>query len=248
MNELNTKLVGFASASLLAFQRVQLFDRVDTKFMIQSEKLPFFMEALTQEYTVLSIQNNHVHPYKSVYFDTSDLLYYQQHHRDKRSRFKVRKRFYDLTETAFLEVKEKTNHGRTIKTRTATTSDIDVISVEERSKLADSFNLPATNLTNALTIDYNRISLANFSTNQRLTIDSNLIFTDKNRSLSIDNWAIIEVKQAKLDRSSTALQTLKKMGVRPNGMSKYCLGTAILKTNDVPVARFRPFLKRFSLI
>lgn len=248
MNELNTKLAGFASASLFAFQQVQLFDRVDTKFIIPVEELPFFADSLQKDYTVLSIHDKRIHPYHSVYFDTPDLLFYQQHHRDKRSRFKVRKRFYNLTDKAFLEVKEKTNRGRTIKTRTPTTTNIEAITYDEKMTLSNSFNLPATDLTNALTVNYSRISLADFSTNQRLTIDTNLHFVTKSSSFTVNNWAIIEVKQAKLDRSSTALQTLKKMGIRPNGMSKYCLGTAVLKPHDVPVAGFRPFLKYFSLI
>jgi hypothetical protein len=176
------------------------------------------------------------------------LLYYQQHHRDQRSRFKVRKRLYSLTGTSFLEVKEKTNHGRTIKTRTAITTDIETVTNEEKSKLATTFNIPNTNISNALTVNYNRISLADFSTDQRLTIDTDLNFISGNNSYAVNNWAVVEVKQVKLDRSSTALRSLKNMGFRPDGISKYCWGTAVLKSGDVPLARFRPFLKRFSLL
>lgn len=248
MNQLNAKLHGFASASLSTFQDVQLFDRIDTKFIVPMKDLPLFVDSLKKDYTVLSIHDKRIHPYHSVYFDTPDLLFYQQHHRDKRSRFKVRKRLYNLTDAAFLEVKEKTNHGRTIKTRASTANDIEEISTAERGELGNTFNIKNTNLSRALTVDYNRISLADFSTNQRLTIDTNLNFVSRNNSCTISNWAVVEVKQAKLDRSTAALQTLKNMGIRPNGMSKYCWGTALLKPNDVPVARFLPFLKRFSQI
>lgn len=243
---LTSNLAGFASASLSTFQQVQLFDRIDTKFMISMDKLPFFIDTLKHDYTVLSIANKNIHAYQSVYFDTPDMLYYWQHYRDKRSRFKVRKRLYNLTDTSFLEVKEKTNHGRTIKNRTAITTDISGIASEEKDKLASTFNVPDTNLSRALTVNYNRISMADFSTGQRLTIDTDLHFISDKNTHVVQKWAVIEVKQSKLDRCSTALQTLKKMGVRPSGMSKYCWGTALLKSNDVPVARFQPFLKRFS--
>ncbi|MDP5140801.1 MAG: hypothetical protein NWP83_10090, partial [Spirosomaceae bacterium] len=162
--------------------------------------------------------------------------------------FKVRKRLYNLTDAAFLEGKEKTNHGRTIKTRASTANDIEGITIAERGELGNAFNIKSNNLSRALTVNYNRISLADFSTNQRLTIDTDLNFVSGDNSCTINNWAVVEVKQAKLDRSTAALQTLKNMGIRPNGMSKYCWGTAILKPNDVPVARFLPFLKRFSQI
>jgi hypothetical protein len=100
-----------------------------------------------------------------VYFDTPALLFYQQHHRDKRSRFKVRKRLYNLTNTAFLEVKEKTNQGRTIKTRASTANNIEGITIAERGELGTAFDIKNTNLSSVLTVNYNRTSLADFSTN-----------------------------------------------------------------------------------
>jgi hypothetical protein len=135
-----------------------------------------------------------------VYFDTPALLFYQQHRRDKRSRFKVRKRLYNLTNTAFLEVKEKTNQGRTIKTRASTANNIEGITIAERGELGTAFDIKNTNLSSVLTVNYNRISLADFSTNQRLTIDTNLNFISGNNSCTINNWAVVEVKPDLTDR------------------------------------------------
>ncbi|MFT7270951.1 MAG: hypothetical protein ACI9V1_000468 [Spirosomataceae bacterium] len=149
---------------------------------------------------MLSIHNKRIHSYHSVYFDTPALLFYQQHHRDKRSRFKVRKRLYNLTNTAFLEVKEKTNQGRTIKTRASTANNIEGITIAERGELGTAFDIKNTNLSSVLTVNYNRISLADFSTNQRLTIDTNLNFISGNNSCTINNWAAVEVKPDLTDR------------------------------------------------
>ena len=72
---------------------------------------------LSNHYQVLEINNMRILPYSTTYLDTSDYLFYYQHVRGEFERYKLRYRKYEATNESFLEIKKKTNKGRTIKWR-----------------------------------------------------------------------------------------------------------------------------------
>ena len=57
------------------------------------------------------------HDYKSLYFDTEDRKFYNDHHNQRVHRHKVRYREYVDSGLVFLEIKCKNNKGKTIKKR-----------------------------------------------------------------------------------------------------------------------------------
>jgi hypothetical protein len=63
---------------------------------------------------------------------------------------------------------------------------------------------------------------------ERVTTDFNISFTDKTRKIYLNGLVIIEIKQARADKSSLIYQTLKKNSVRPSPISKYCVGISLL--------------------
>jgi hypothetical protein len=63
---------------------------------------------------------------------------------------------------------------------------------------------------------------------ERLTIDTDIAFEMGNRKASIPELVIIEVKRDENSGVSEVLRQLKHQLVRPESMSKYCLGVALL--------------------
>ena len=96
---------------------VSLLNRVDTKFVLHETQLLTVLAAVADTYQVLEINGTRLGRYATTYFDTPDFAMYRSHHNGIRARYKVRCRTYIDSELVFLEVKEKTNKDRTLKTR-----------------------------------------------------------------------------------------------------------------------------------
>ncbi len=117
MNRLQQLLERFKPISLEEMDSVRLMNRTDTKFMIGRQQLEQLLDSLGDNYRVLEVEGVRLSRYKTLYYDTPEFMCYRQHHSGKRNRFKVRKREYVESHISFLEYKEKTNKGRTIKSR-----------------------------------------------------------------------------------------------------------------------------------
>ena len=109
----------FNSIGLEELDKQRLQDRVDTKFLFDTESLPQILSEVQQDYAILEINHSTLQHYLTLYFDTQKFNSYFDHHNGKRPRFKVRMRKYTNSGSSFLEVKEKDNKDRTIKSRMA---------------------------------------------------------------------------------------------------------------------------------
>ena len=105
--------------SLDAISDVRLMNRIEIKYVFSTSKLTDLVALLGKHYHVLEICNMRILPYSTTYLDTEDYLFYNQHVRGEFDRHKIRYRKYEATEESFLEIKKKTNKGRTIKWRIA---------------------------------------------------------------------------------------------------------------------------------
>lgn len=115
LNKLN--LNQFNNINLEDLNQVKLLNRKDTKYIFHENNLPNLLNKLSSSFKILEINNKRKFFYESIYFDTDDFMFYNQHHNEKRSRFKVRFRKYDATNNVFFEIKKKNNKNRTIKKR-----------------------------------------------------------------------------------------------------------------------------------
>ncbi len=79
--------------------------------------------------------------------------------------------------------------------------------------------------------NFDRITLVNFHTKERVTIDFNLTFSAGNLNKELENICIIEVKREKGNRKSEILSILKLKRIRPTRFSKYTIGSCILNPN-----------------
>jgi hypothetical protein len=227
MTDFSSALQRFHPITLEEMDSVRLMNRTDTKFMIGVEQLERLLKNLGPNYQILEVQGMRINRYKTLYFDTPDFLCYRLHHSGKRNRFKIRKREYMESHVAFLEYKEKTNRGRTIKSRIKLGEMADSLNEHENSFI-DERTHRHLDYEPKLWNSFGRITLVDTAVGERLTIDTDIAFEMGGRKACVPELVIIEVKRDENSGVSEVLRQLKHQLVRPESMSKYCLGVALL--------------------
>lgn len=206
---------------------VKLMDRTDTKYVFTATDLPFFLNQLKGDYRVLEVNNNRISKYESLYFDTHNFDLYFAHHRGRTNRFKIRFRKYVESDLNFFEVKFKNNKGRTIKDRVKQKQIDGSITDNAEALLNEKTPIHSSNLEAKLWVNYSRITLVNKHSPERVTIDLNLNFKNKEQDKTIHNLVIAEVKQDKA-LTSAFIKLMKKYHIREGSISKYCYGVISL--------------------
>ena len=230
MNGIDHALTGFSPISLNEMDSVLLMDRVDTKYIFPTTHLSEVLGIIPSTYKILEIKNQRSLPYRTIYLDTSDFLFYQEQMRGKLNTYKVRYRIYESTDTSFLEVKFKSNKMRTIKWRINQRLQNCHIDNEAISYLSKFLPMHTTSLKPSMISKFDRITLARLETKERITIDTNISFSsiDGAREVTQPYLAILESKHDDFSNRSSFVRLLKDLNVRSLGFSKYCIGSAML--------------------
>ena len=212
---------------------VSYMNRVDTKYLFSISKLPILLKNVSADYRILEIEHNREFRYKTVYFDTPELLFYNQHVTGKLNRSKVRIRTYESNGLTFLEVKQKSNKGRTSKSRLEKEPG-DMNHIEQsREFITSMISSGAASLKPVINTGFDRVTLVSLVRAERITIDYNLVWTNlRGKIIEMPFLAIAEIKSEKSTSLSPFFQQLKKLGVRSTGFSKYAVGMALV--NDAP--------------
>jgi len=237
----------YSAVFLENIEKWALLNRIDTKYVFPAEHLCSILKSLQQHYHILEIDGHKIFTYHNLYFDTSNLNMYLDHHNGKLNRYKVRYREYVETNTKFLEVKFKNNKERTIKTRIKVNEVKKELTKEEKKFLTSNSKYDPDNLQPLLFGDFNRISLVHKSQKERVTFDFNLSFQNKNRKTKLDKIVIAELKQDKFQPGSVFAKKMKEIGISPERMSKYCLGTLLLN-KQVKYNNFKPLMEKINSI
>ena len=220
----------FTSISLDEMDGVKLMNRTDTKFAFKADKLPLLLKKIMPFYRVLAINDTCIQDYKSLYFDTNDRKFYIDHHNRRVNRNKIRFREYVGSDLTFLEIKTKNNKGKTIKKRIKVDSISDKLTLKQQEYInkviGKNINVEAKQW-----INFSRITLVHKTQKERLTIDVNLTFENKERSGNLKQIAIAEVKQERMSRSSDFMKIAKELHILPIRISKYCMSTLELNPN-----------------
>ncbi len=239
---INKKLVGilnaFEAITLKKINEVaRLMKRQESKYLTTEAGLMSILEELQQHYYLLEIKNFRLFIYNNTYMDSNSLLFYHDHENSKEARIKVRKRKYVDTGGVYIEYKVKTG-TKMDKERAELDKSDDINLMDEKSmdffkKLyGEDLSLLPTMKTN-----YLRITLCSKTSEERLTIDLNLVFKDarnpENGKLKVEDFVIIEVKQVVGSTNSFCKDVIEKNGGRlAEGCSKYCLGLIYFKKVD----------------
>ncbi len=227
-SEINNMLGSFRPIALHEMDEVMLMDRIETKYLFSSKRLPELLDQLSLRYKMLDINTVRNFPYYTTYLDTSDLLFYMEQVRGKLNRHKIRYRRYESTGVSFLEIKKRTNKNRTIKWRIEnilTDDSPDVIASNFiKEYLPDLCAVIKPVLINGFT----RITLVGTECRERITLDYNLNFaTPEGKKSSLPFLAIAEIKRGRHLGSSPFGILMKEFSIHPNHFSKYCIGSAI---------------------
>lgn len=245
MEEILSILNQFEPISLEEIKGVKLLNRVDTKYSFNIRYLPGILMALASEYRVLAFGDIRANHYETLYFDTSDLMLYNQHQCGKLNRFKFRYRCYKDTQITFFEVKFKNNKKRTIKQRIRQESISQKINGLASDFVRKNAPVDPNILLPRLWVRYKRITLVNKNSQERLTIDINLSYQDGNlnRSASFPHLVIAELKQDKSTDSFFAAY-MRNIRIQRVSISKYCFGIY----NVYEHVRYNNFKEKFRKI
>ena len=174
-------------------------------------------------------------------------MFFNQHHNEKRDRFKVRFRKYDKTNKLFFEIKKKNNQNRTIKNRISVKKVKNDLEESEMNLVTKTIDKSLKKLSQKLIIEFNRITLANNSLTERLTIDINLSVKNGTEVKLFDQLVITEIKQNKYNPKSDFIQILREMKIPEMRFSKYCMGILHIY-KKIKYNRFKPKLTQIDKI
>ncbi len=214
--------------SLSKMEDVALLNRTDTKYVLPVTTLQQIMPQLSNAYSALVVNKQRCSQYQTLYFDTTEFALYHRHHAGILNRYKVRSREYVDSQLAFLEVKHKTNKGRTIKSRVQTPALATSFPGETSEFLHRAYPYDTAELEPKLWVDYTRITLVSHHRKERATIDLDLSYTWNGQTISLPHMAIVEIKQEGFSHRSDIERHLRRYQVRATGFSKYCVGISLL--------------------
>jgi len=228
VQEIHNILSTFQPITLDEMDAVRLMNRVDTKYLIHIDKLPQILQIAKADYRVVEIADQRVKGYESLYFDTVDHEMYIKHHNRKLNRYKVRIRQYLDSQEFFVEVKFKNNKGRTRKKRIQV-DGYDALYQPETSSFVESVCPYKTQaLKPNLNTAFERITLVNVNTQERITLDLNLDLHNSSKRAVIPYLVIAEVKREFVSTTDGFGKILRDNRIRSKRISKYCTGTNLL--------------------
>ena len=220
----------FNTISLDEMSSIRLMNRIDSKYLANENQLRRLLEMAHGEYMVQSINGIRQSEYSTQYLDDRFNTMYLNHHNGRLTRQKVRIRTYVDTGDNFFEVKLKNNHGRTKKKRIHLTGADTYIQDGAAQFLVENgmLSIPLSDMTPKVANHFKRITLVNNARTERLTIDRELSFYNKETGLdrNMDNLVVIEVKRDG-NTYSPVQDLLRELRIFPSGFSKYCIGMAL---------------------
>ena len=258
MTPLTDILSRMSPISLSEMEAVKLMNRLDTKYVTSMAHVRQVLLLAANQYFVQEIGGERIAAYDTLYYDTSALTMYIEHHNRRLVRQKVRIRRYigsqsNLSESGdltFLEIKNKNNRGRTKKKRIevinqavlASPSDEVSAFMKKRCRYRCEQLLPQ------LRTVFRRITLVSKQKNERLTVDFALHWSNihTGREVQLEPLVIIELKRDGLTYSPMA-DILRQLRIKPMKISKYCIGTA-LTNPDVKQNRFKQKIRKIQRI
>ncbi len=226
-NSFKDKIQYLDPISLEELNAYKLLNRIDTKYLCNSNQIGRLVEKAVKDFNIQEINNQRNFNYETLYFDTPELKTYFDHHQGRRIRYKIRFRKYIDTGDAFFEIKRKRNYIRTNKVRIklpfAKTLDDN-----HYDYMRNHINLPESALKPSIWTLFDRITLAGKNHVERITIDTNIRFKNNLKEISLPSLSIIEVKREKNTRISPFSKILSDLGIKPIGFSKYIMGSIFL--------------------
>lgn len=243
LNQIDSKLSALDPITLEEMSDIRLMNRIDTKFLVNVEKLPALLEMAKADYYVQQIGDLRKAFYRTLYYDTPEATMYVVHQAGKLNRQKIRVREYVESNLMFLEVKTKNNKGRTSKKRITITDENVLQNQEAVTFLDEKSKFKMNEIAFRLRNNFFRITLVNKEKSERLTIDFNINFENCVTGIknTIPKLCIVEVKQDG-NAHSHFKDYLNSFRLKKRSISKYCLGM-VLTDPSLKYNRFKEKLR-----
>lgn len=230
--DLHKSIEGFSPISLEQMnESMTLMSRKERKFVCDEDKLAELIEAMKDEYRILTINGLDVFSYNNFYMDTKEYEFYHTHQEWSKVRTKVRTRQYCDSWLYFFEYKQRhdnqitkyrydiapEDHGRvTLEWVRFFQGLFESIYQEKFKKLL----FPVLNNT------YNRITFCRNSNDERITVDFNIQYFDPERPGNTHNLKNVAIIESKADvQPAPSDDLLSKLWLtEQHACSKYCVG------------------------
>ncbi len=237
----------FEPITLKEMDKVQLMNRIDRKYWFHSDQLQSLLDTIKNDYYLLQISGNSELPYSSIYYETPNDRMYIDHHNGKLNRYKIRRRSYVESGISFLEIKFKTNKGRTIKKRIL--SDYGRIEFSQKEcEFISAFTAYNPDELHPVLVNYfKRLTLVNKNFNERCTIDIDLGYEYNGLKRSLSNMVIVELKSDGNFKNSPLAMALEERRIKTSGFSKYCFGRSITNP-DLKQNSFKSRIRRVEKV
>ena len=153
-------------------------------------------------------------------------------------------RKYVSTKSNFFEIKLKNSKGRTIKERAIQEEGDETIHPLAGAFLEKHTSYSIADFEAKFWVNFSRITLVSKSFTERVTLDIDLTFKHESTLSSLHGFVIAEVKEEMHNRSFFS-SLMKQHLIRPDTISKYCLGVATLH-KTVKANNFKPQLSSIN--
>ena len=243
IEELKYTLTNFNQINYDLVPNAILLNRIEKKYLLNNLDFANVINQLSPNYLCLEINNSNINNYYNTYFDTNNFDFYLQHHNNVANRLKIRKRFYETTNTTFLEIKQK-NNERTLKNRMQLNTNKQLLNADEIQFISqNNFNNPHKDLKSIVQINYKRLSLINKDFTERLSFDFDIEFISPDKSIKLTNLIIAESKQTNAFKSPF-INVIKQNNIGQTSFSKYCIAVSKL----YPIVKHNNFKKQLTLL
>ena len=211
---------------------IRLMNRTDTKFVTNKQNLVRLLELAQGHYYAQFNSGSRIGDYMTTYWDTDNHLFYTEHHNGRAPRQKVRVRTYMDSLVTFLEVKTKNNHGRTKKKRIEVPAQDRLVEAGSDDFLKGLVRMGLDDMHPTVQNRFHRITLVNYAKTERLTIDFDIAFHNKetDNKATTGDLVVIELKRDG-NVYSPILDILRQLRIKPSGFSKYCIGSIMTNKN-----------------
>lgn len=160
------------SVSLKEAKKLKLQDRVEKKYLCTETQLSLLIERAKKDgFAIVCDDNKTSFNYKSIYYDSSDRQMWNAHDRHDTHRQKFRIRIYDDGKS-FIEIKDKNNgvgHKKRINAN-------DLLKIDLHSWIYENLMYDIEDISQVLTVTYERTTYINTTYKERMTIDRNIKF------------------------------------------------------------------------
>jgi hypothetical protein len=211
----------------------ELQTRVDRKYFVPAAIFHRMIAELSPAMRVLEIDGRRTFGYESIYFDTPGLDGYHAHIQRRRQRFKARTRTYTDSGQCMFEVKLEGARGETVKRRVPHPIEhsgelTGAALAHLHTALFDAYGWTRPpRLQPTLATTYRRTTFVSRTGDVRLTCDVALSCLDVHHEVR-DTGTHVLVESKSTGGGNAPDRILRRFGVRPVSVSKYCVGIAAL--------------------